>query len=55
MRKLRLICDCGCKSQVLIQFDKEVMTIDTRDEGRKKWHGVVLYKDKMKKVENFLK
>lgn len=55
MRKLKLICDCGCKSQASIQFDKEIMLIDVRDDGRKKWHGVVLYEDKMKKVEKFLK
>ena len=61
---LQLKCDCGCKSQVMIQLlpykdsdhkVKFVAQIDTRDSGRHRWHGVVLSDDDFKKVREFLK
>ena len=55
-RELVLRCDCGCSSQLMIQMDISDgdLQIDCRDDGRHKWHGVWLDKDKKQKVIDFL-
>lgn len=56
VKEYQTTCDCGCKSQVFIQKHPEhFLQIDTRDSGRHKWHGVVLYSEKMEKVKKLIK
>jgi hypothetical protein len=56
---LILKCDCGCNSQVSIEIDKvnrneDFISINCREDGRSKWHGVVIYTDKIKELRKFL-
>lgn len=47
-------CDCNCGQQLLINvFDKDSVEINTRIDGRKKWTGVVLNKEDVKRLQDF--
>jgi len=48
-------CSCGCNSQVLVvEFPEGQVEINTRVDGRKRWMGVVLSKEDVKKLRKFL-
>ena len=43
MQKIHVICNCGCKAQLMIQaLDNHEVLIDTRINGRYQWVGVFL-------------
>jgi hypothetical protein len=55
-KELILKCDCGCKSQVMIEnnFGDRDLMIHCRDDGRSGWHGVWLDTEKKQQVIDFL-
>lgn len=56
LKELRVKCSCGCKAQLLVQnVDNDMVMIDTREDGRSKWIGVVLEKKEIQKLKEFLR
>lgn len=52
---LLLICTCGCKYQFGIDnFGGGSAAFSIRKNGRHRWQGVVLEKDEVKKIIEFL-
>lgn len=55
-QELLLKCSCGCSSQLLIQIvDDKLSLIDTRIDGRRRWIGVALKRNDIKRLLEFFK
>lgn len=55
-KELLLKCSCGCNAQLLIQIVNDNLSlIDTRIDGRRRWIGVALKRNDIKRLLGFFK